>query len=37
MKILTKFEDYYDPCQYMCGEDIVYERVMNNRKKNYYR
>ena len=33
MKILTKFEDYYDPCQYMCGEDIVYERVMNNRKR----
>jgi len=31
MRIVSKFSDYYDGCTYMCGEDIVYERIMNNR------
>jgi len=33
MRIISNFQDYYDACQYMCGEDVVYERIMNNRKK----
>lgn len=30
MKIISKFSDFYDSCSYMCGEDIVYERNIDN-------
>lgn len=34
MKIISKFQDYYDGCIYLCGENVVYNRVMNNRVPN---
>lgn len=30
MKIISNFSDYYDGCQYMCGEDTVFPRYLNN-------
>jgi len=29
MKIVSKFEDYYDGCTYMCGENVFYKRTLN--------
>ena len=29
MKINSNFEDYYYSCQYMCGEDVYFERISN--------
>ena len=32
MNIQSNFGDYYDGCTYMCGEDVFYKRIINNRK-----
>ncbi len=29
MRIISNFEDYYDGCTYMCGENTYYKRVLN--------
>ena len=31
MNIQSNFGDYYDSCSYMCGENVFYKRIINNR------